>query len=247
MTHGSPLPLQLPFSAVVGQDEAKLALLLTAVDPRIGGVLLRGEKGTRQIHPGPGTGGVPARVGAVRGAAHRGHRGPGGGDPRPDRGLHRRRAAVLARAAGGRRRRGAVRRRDQPAAGSSGRRAARRGGQRDQPGGARGCLPRPRQPLPARRFHEPRGGRPAAPAARPLRAGGGHPFRRPTRPSGRRPCAAGWRSTRTRLRSWRRRPPRRPRWPGDCRRPDRPVCRRGWWRRCRRCVWPWAPRGCAPT
>ncbi len=46
MTGGSPLPPQLPFSAVVGQHEAKLALLLTAVDPRIGGVLLRGEKGT---------------------------------------------------------------------------------------------------------------------------------------------------------------------------------------------------------
>ena len=36
----------LPFSAVVGQDEAKLALLLAAVDRRIGGVLLRGDKGS---------------------------------------------------------------------------------------------------------------------------------------------------------------------------------------------------------
>src|ERR1700745_1522586 len=35
-----------PFSAVVGQDDAKLALLLNAVDPRIGGVLLRGQKGS---------------------------------------------------------------------------------------------------------------------------------------------------------------------------------------------------------
>ena len=35
-----------PFLAVVGQDEAKLALLLTALEPAIGGVLLRGEKGT---------------------------------------------------------------------------------------------------------------------------------------------------------------------------------------------------------
>ena len=36
----------LPFSAVVGQDEAKLALILAACDRRIGGVLLRGDKGS---------------------------------------------------------------------------------------------------------------------------------------------------------------------------------------------------------
>ncbi len=35
-----------PFSAVVGQDDAKLALLLNAVDPAVGGVLLRGQKGS---------------------------------------------------------------------------------------------------------------------------------------------------------------------------------------------------------
>jgi magnesium chelatase subunit D len=35
-----------PFSAVVGVDEAKLALLLAAVEPSIGGVLLRGDKGS---------------------------------------------------------------------------------------------------------------------------------------------------------------------------------------------------------
>jgi len=35
-----------PFHDVVGQDDAKLALVLAAVDPRIGGVLLRGHKGS---------------------------------------------------------------------------------------------------------------------------------------------------------------------------------------------------------
>jgi Mg-chelatase subunit ChlI len=35
-----------PFSAIVGQDLMKEALLLNVVNPRIGGVLIRGEKGT---------------------------------------------------------------------------------------------------------------------------------------------------------------------------------------------------------
>src|SRR5579863_6072827 len=35
-----------PFSAIVGQDEMKLALLLNAISPAIGGVLIRGETGT---------------------------------------------------------------------------------------------------------------------------------------------------------------------------------------------------------
>ncbi len=35
-----------PFSAIVGMDKAKLALLAVAVDPTIGGVLLSGDKGT---------------------------------------------------------------------------------------------------------------------------------------------------------------------------------------------------------
>lgn len=35
-----------PFSSIVGQDELRLALLLNAVSPAVGGVLVRGEKGT---------------------------------------------------------------------------------------------------------------------------------------------------------------------------------------------------------
>ncbi|MFD8914028.1 putative cobaltochelatase [Streptomyces sp. NPDC059575] len=35
-----------PFTAVVGQDDLRLALLLNAVSPQVGGVLVQGEKGT---------------------------------------------------------------------------------------------------------------------------------------------------------------------------------------------------------
>jgi magnesium chelatase subunit D len=41
----NPRPI-FPFSAVVGQDDVKLALLLNAIDRKIGGVVLRGEKGS---------------------------------------------------------------------------------------------------------------------------------------------------------------------------------------------------------
>jgi len=35
-----------PFSAIVGQDEMKRALLIAAVDARIGGVMIFGDRGT---------------------------------------------------------------------------------------------------------------------------------------------------------------------------------------------------------
>ena len=41
----APIP-PYPFSSVVGMDDLKLALLLNAVSPGVGGVLVRGEKGT---------------------------------------------------------------------------------------------------------------------------------------------------------------------------------------------------------
>ncbi len=40
------MSLRYPFSAIAGQDELKEALLLTAVDPLIGGLLAFGDRGT---------------------------------------------------------------------------------------------------------------------------------------------------------------------------------------------------------
>jgi magnesium chelatase subunit I len=41
---GAPAPF--PFSAIVGQDDMKLAFLLAAIDPSVGGVLVFGDRGT---------------------------------------------------------------------------------------------------------------------------------------------------------------------------------------------------------
>jgi Mg-chelatase subunit ChlI len=40
------MPAIFPFTAIVGQERMKRALVLNAVNPRIGGVLIRGERGT---------------------------------------------------------------------------------------------------------------------------------------------------------------------------------------------------------
>ncbi len=40
------MPPIFPFTAIVGQDRMRRALVLNAVNPRIGGVLIRGERGT---------------------------------------------------------------------------------------------------------------------------------------------------------------------------------------------------------
>ncbi|QAU49942.1 magnesium chelatase ATPase subunit I [Bradyrhizobium guangzhouense] len=46
LTQTSAATRIFPFSAIVGQDEMKLALLIAAVDPRIGGVLAFGDRGS---------------------------------------------------------------------------------------------------------------------------------------------------------------------------------------------------------
>jgi Mg-chelatase subunit ChlI len=40
------MPSIFPFTAIVGQDRMRMALILNAISPRIGGVLIRGERGT---------------------------------------------------------------------------------------------------------------------------------------------------------------------------------------------------------
>ncbi|CAJ1583890.1 VWA domain-containing protein [[Mycobacterium] wendilense] len=45
-TRGDQINNSFPFSAIVGHDQLRLALVLCAVRPEIGGVLIRGEKGT---------------------------------------------------------------------------------------------------------------------------------------------------------------------------------------------------------
>ena len=44
--YGNSMKLDYPFSAIVGQKTMKQALILTAIDPLIGGVLVFGERGT---------------------------------------------------------------------------------------------------------------------------------------------------------------------------------------------------------
>ena len=35
-----------PFTAIIGQNEMKLALILNVIDPKIGGVMIMGDRGT---------------------------------------------------------------------------------------------------------------------------------------------------------------------------------------------------------
>jgi magnesium chelatase subunit I len=45
-TQAMPQRAVFPFTAIVGQEEMKLALLLNVIDPKIGGVMIMGDRGT---------------------------------------------------------------------------------------------------------------------------------------------------------------------------------------------------------
>ena len=54
-----------PFTAIVGQERMRRALILNAVDPRIGGVLIRGERGTAKSTAARGLAALLPKVKAV--------------------------------------------------------------------------------------------------------------------------------------------------------------------------------------
>ena len=59
-----------PFTALVAQDGMKRALVLNAINPRIGGVLIRGEKGTAKSTAVRALAGLLPEVEAIAGCAY---------------------------------------------------------------------------------------------------------------------------------------------------------------------------------
>ncbi|NMA89288.1 MAG: magnesium chelatase, partial [Methanoculleus bourgensis] len=60
----------LPFTAIVGQKIMKRALILNAINPGIGGVLVRGEKGTAKSTAVRALAGVLPEIDVVRGCPY---------------------------------------------------------------------------------------------------------------------------------------------------------------------------------
>jgi len=61
------MPSIFPFTAIVGQERMKRALILNAVNPRLGGVLIRGERGTAKSTAARGLAALLPEVRAVEG------------------------------------------------------------------------------------------------------------------------------------------------------------------------------------
>jgi len=61
------MPTIYPFTAIVGQARMRRALILNAVDPRIGGVLIRGERGTAKSTAARGLAALLPKVRVVQG------------------------------------------------------------------------------------------------------------------------------------------------------------------------------------
>ncbi len=70
-----------PFSAIVGQDEMKQALLIAAVDPGVGGVMVFGDRGTGKSTAVRALAALLPPLTAVKGCAYR-------RDPKADSGFH---------------------------------------------------------------------------------------------------------------------------------------------------------------
>ncbi len=60
-----------PFSAIVGQERMKLALVLNAINPAIGGVLIRGEKGTAKSTAARSLAALLPQIDVLPGCAYR--------------------------------------------------------------------------------------------------------------------------------------------------------------------------------
>ncbi len=72
------MPALFPFSAIVGQDEMKLALLIAATDPTVGGVLVFGDRGTGKSTAVRALAGLLPPMQVVKGCRYHCEPGPAG-------------------------------------------------------------------------------------------------------------------------------------------------------------------------